>query len=273
MSHNSTHEDRYAHGYHPSVLAVHGRRTAADSAAFLLPHLRAGLDLLDVGCGPGSITLDLAAHVAPGRVTGLDASTDVLEAARAAAVDRGDTTTRFEAGDAYALPAPDASYDVVFAHQVLQHLSDPVAALRELARVTRPGGLVAVRDADFATFGWYPISAGMTRWLALYHAVATANGAEPDAGRRLPAWARAAGLTDLTVSTSTWSYHDAADRGVLADGWAQRTTDSAFGARAVELGLAAPADLQAMADAWRDWAAEPDGWFAMIHGEVIARVG
>ncbi len=263
---------QYTHGHHQSVVAVHGRRRAADSAAFLLPHLRAGLDLLDVGCGPGSITLDLAELVAPGRVLGLDAAASVVETARAAAAERGDTTTRFEVGDVDALEVPDASYDVVFAHQVLQHLSDPVAALREMARVTRPGGLVAVRDADYATFGWYPERAGMTRWLAVYRAVARANGAEPDAGRRLPSWARAAGLTDLTVTTSTWSYHDAAGRMALADGWARRTTDSAFGARAVELGLADRAELEAMAGDWRDWAAEPDGWFAMVHGEVLARV-
>lgn len=254
------------------MVTVHGRRTAADSAAFLLPHLRPGLDLLDVGCGPGSITLDLAGHVAPGRVVGLDAAGTVVDTARAVAVERGDTTTRFEIGDVYELQVPDGSQDVAFAHQVLQHLGDPVAALRELARVTRPGGLIAVRDADFGTFGWYPDSAGMTRWLALYHAVARANGAEPDAGRRLPAWARAAGLTNQTVSTSTWSYHDAASRHMLADGWAQRTTDSAFGERAVELGLTDRTELQAIANAWRDWAVETDGWFAMIHGELLARV-
>lgn len=271
-SHNEDEPERYTHGFHPSVVAVHGRRTAADSAAFLLPHLRGGLDLLDVGCGPGSITLDLAARVAPGRVRGVDASATVLDTARAAAAERGDSATRFEVGDVYALGVPDASYDVVFAHQVLQHLGDPVAALREMARVTRPGGLVAVRDADFATFNWYPASETLGRWLALYHAVTRANGAEPDAGRRLGAWARAAGLTDLAVTTSTWSYLTPEARSVFAAGWAQRTTDSALGERALELGLADPKDLRAMADAWREWAAEPDGWFAMVHGEVLARV-
>lgn len=254
------------------MVAVHRRRTARDCAAFLLPYLRPGLDLLDIGCGPGSITLDLATHVAPGRVLGLDSAPTVVESARAAAAERGDGSTRFAVGDLYALSeVPDASYDVVFAHQVLQHLSDPVAALREMARVTRPGGLVAVRDADFGTWAWHPAAEELTRWLGLYHDVARANGAEPDAGRRLPAWARAAGLTDVTVTTSTWSYHDPQARAVLADGWARRTTESAFGERALELGFADRVGLQAMADAWRAWAAEPDGWFAMIHGELIAR--
>lgn len=274
MSESSHHSAAgpYTHGHHPTVLAVHARRTARDSAAFLIPYLRPGMDLVDVGCGPGSITLDLAGYVAPGRVLGVDSETIVVQTAREAGVSRGDQSTEFLVGDVYALDLPDASFDVAHAHQVLQHLSDPVAALRELARVVRPGGLVAVRDADFASFCWYPANEGLARWLDLYHAVARGNGAEPDAGRRLPTWARAAGLTEVNVTTSTWSYHDPAARAEYADGWAQRVTDSAFGARAVELGLADHRDLEAIAAAWRAWGQAQDGWFAMIHGELVARV-
>ncbi len=93
----------------------------------------------------------------------------------------------------HALELPAASFDVVHAHQVLQHVADPVAALREMARVTRPGGVVAVRDSDYAAFAWYPRLPGLDRWLALYEDAARANGGEPDAGRRLLAWAHAAG--------------------------------------------------------------------------------
>src|SRR3712207_1674237 len=132
----------YTHGHHASVLASHRWRTAENSAAYLLPHLRPGLDLLDVGCGPGTITADLAARVAPGRVLGIDRAEGVLDEAREA----GSAAT-FEVGDVYALDLPDDSFDVVHAHQVLQHLSDPVAALREMARVCRRGGLVAVPGA------------------------------------------------------------------------------------------------------------------------------
>ncbi|MBK8437488.1 MAG: methyltransferase domain-containing protein [Austwickia sp.] len=270
---NNVSSGQYTHGHHPSVVSMHQRRTAQDSAAFLLAHLRPGQALLDLGCGPGSITLDLAARVAPGPVLGVDASATVIETARAAAAERADCTTRFAVGDLYALDLPDDSFDIVFAHQVLQHLTDPVAALREMARVIRPGGLIAVRDADFATFSWYPAHDGLTRWLALYREVCHANGAQPDAGRRLPAWARAAGLTDVQVSTSTWSYHDPSERTAWAHGWAHRVTESALGDRARELDLADSDELAAIADAWHDWAREPDGWFAMIHGELIARIG
>lgn len=114
------------------------------------------MELLDVGCGPGTMTLDLAAFVAPGRVIGVENVEAPLVAAREAAAARGDETTTFGVGDALALPFPDDSFDVVHAHQVLQHLTDPVTALREMRRVCRPGGWVAARDADYAAMSWYP---------------------------------------------------------------------------------------------------------------------
>lgn len=69
---NSNPQAVYTHGHHESVLRAHRRRTAKDSAGYLLPHLQPGMSLLDVGCGPGTITVDLAARVAPGRVTAVE---------------------------------------------------------------------------------------------------------------------------------------------------------------------------------------------------------
>ena len=151
--------------------------------------------MLDVGCGPGTITVDIAARVAPGAVVGIDRADEVLEGARDAARDAGVDNVEFAVGDVYALDFPDASFDVVHAHQVLQHLTDPVAALREMRRVCAPGGVVAARDSDYATFTWWPEDPRLTRWLELYHDVARGNDAEPDAGRRLLAWAHDAGFT------------------------------------------------------------------------------
>lgn len=263
---------RYTHGHSAAVLSAHSRRGAADSAAYLLAHLRAGMDLLDVGCGPASITADLAERVAPGRVVALDAAAGALEAARKTLRERGlSEQVEVTSGDVMALPFEDASFDVVHAHQVLQHLADPVGALAEMRRVTRPGGMVAVRDAVYSAMTWFPEPAGMEQWRSVYTATARANGGEPDAGSRLLSWARAAGFADVTASASTWCYTTPTDRAWQSQTWAQRCLTS-FGPRAVELGLADRADLETMAQAWRQWGDSEDAWFVVVHGEVLARV-
>ena len=191
--------DVYLHGHHASVLASHGARTAADSAAYLLPHLqRRACGSSTWAAGPARSPSTSPRRSAPsGAVTGIENVEGPLEHARRNAAARGDERTRFELADVMALPYADASFDVVHAHQVLQHLTDPVGALREMARVARPGGLVAVRDVDYASMVWHPASEGMTRWLEVYRRLARLNHAEPDAGRHLVAWAHAAGLTRL----------------------------------------------------------------------------
>ena len=263
--------DTYTHGHAEPVLQSHRWRTADNSAGYLLPHLRSGLDVLDVGCGPGSLTVDLAARVAPGRVVGLDVSPAPLAEARALAA-RAGVDVEFVVGDGYALDAADGSYDVVHAHQVLQHLTDPVAALREMARVCRPGGLVAVRDVDYAATTWFPASAGLERWLELYSAVARRNSAEPDAGRRLLSWAHAAGLRDVTATTGSWCFAAPDERAWWGRSWAGRATASAFAEQAVAHGLASAAELDGIATAWLAWAAADDGWLGMLHGELLIRI-
>jgi 2-polyprenyl-3-methyl-5-hydroxy-6-metoxy-1,4-benzoquinol methylase len=263
--------DTYTHGHADSVLQSHRWRTVENSAGYLAPHLRPGLDVLDVGCGPGTITVDVARRVAPGRVVGLDVSAAPLDEARALAARDGVPVT-FAVGDVYALEAADDSYDVVHAHQVLQHLTDPVAALREMARVCRPGGLLAVRDVDYAATTWFPADDGLDRWLDLYERVARRNDAEPDAGRRLLAWAHAAGLRDVTATTSSWCFATPAERKWWGNSWAGRATTSAFAEQAVAYGLADEAELREIADAWLRWAAAGDGWLGMLHGELLIRV-
>jgi SAM-dependent methyltransferase len=262
--------DTYTHGHHESVLRSHEWRTAENSAGYLLPQLRPGMDLLDVGCGPGTITLDLARLVSPGRVLGIDTAEAVVEAARGHAVQRADDTTRFEPGDVYGLQLPDDSFDVVHAHQVLQHLTDPVAALREMRRVCRPGGLVAVRDSDYATMTWFPPNSGLTDWLDLYHRVARGNGAEPDAGRALRSWALRAGFEDVRCSATAWAFATPDERAWWGSLWADRCLHSAFATQAHAGGHATPSQLADIAAAWKSWAATEDAWFGVLHGEVLA---
>ena len=261
----------YTHGHHESVLRSHRWRTAENSAAYLLPHLSSGAAVLDVGCGPGTITADLATLVTPARVTALELTEPALDLARTEITRRGLDNVDFAVGDVHALDFPDDTFDVVHAHQVLQHVADPVAALREMRRVTRPGGIVAVRDGDYAAFVWFPLLPALDEWLALYERIARGNGGEPDAARHLLSWAHAAGFTDVTASSSTWCFATPPDREWWGGMWADRISQSEMAATALRTGAATEADLRRMADGWRAWAADPDGWLSLLHGELICR--
>ncbi|MEV6975129.1 methyltransferase domain-containing protein [Kitasatospora sp. NPDC093806] len=262
----------YVNGHQEPVLRSHRSRTVANSAAYLRGRLRPGQAVLDIGCGPGTITAELAELVGPGgRVVAADTSAEVLAAAARHAAGRGLANVVFEVADVHRLPYADGEFDVVHAHQVLQHVTDPVGALRELRRVTAEGGVVAVRDVDYATMAWYPETPGLDRWLDLYRRIARASGGEPDAGRRLLSWARAAGFTDVTATSSSWTYATPEQREWWGGMWAERITESGIARTAVAEGYADEAELARIAAAWREWAAAGDGWFAMLHGEVLAR--
>jgi ubiquinone/menaquinone biosynthesis C-methylase UbiE len=261
----------YTHGHHDSVLRSHRWRTAENSAAYLVPRLRPGLSLLDVGCGPGTITVDLARLVAPGPVVGIDASATVIDEARSLVEGEGEGPT-FEVGDLYTLPFDDGRFDVVHAHQVLQHLGDPLAALGEMKRVCRPGGVVAARDADYPAFRYFPDEPGMAASIEAYGALTRINRATWDAGRRLLAWAHATGFREVVPSASVWCFATPAERAWWGELWADRFTLSAVAEQLLAHRIATATDLSGFAEAWRAWADSPDGWFAVLHGEVIGLV-
>jgi SAM-dependent methyltransferase len=260
----------YTHGHHESVLRSHRSRTAQNSAAYLLPLLKATDRLLDIGAGPGTITIDLAELVA--EVTATEIGEEELTLTRATVAEHGSANIDLRTADVHALPFEDNAFDVTHAHQLLQHVADPVQALREMARVTRPGGIVAVRDSDYAGFCWWPQLPALDTWLDLYRTAARANGGEPDAGRRLLSWAHAAGLEGVASTSSTWCYATPPERARWGEMWADRILNSAIARQLTESGLATPADLQRISDGWREWAADDDGWISILHGELIYRV-
>lgn len=215
----------------------HGHGHHRPLPGHLLPHLRPGLDLLDVGCGSGEITAELAALVAPGRVVGVDP--------QPAEPREG---VELVVGDVQALGFADDTFDVAQAHQVLHHVADPVAALREMRRVCRPGGVVAARDMDFEAFSWFPTSDGLDEWLAGHVEDERSLGYHPDAGRRLRSWALQAGFADVTSTASVDCYASTDERAQLVRRW----------------GHQAPGVFE-------KWAAADDGWFVVLHGELLAR--
>ncbi|WP_454295490.1 methyltransferase domain-containing protein [Salana multivorans] len=265
---------RYTHGHSDAVLRSHAWRTVENSAEYLIDDLAPGLDVLDVGCGPGTITVDLARRVSPGgRAVGIDTSYEVLMKASELAAVSGIDNVIFEPADVMALPFASNSFDIVHAHQVLQHLQDPVGALREMVRVLRSGGVLAVRDADYGAMAWFPELAGLEEWRQLYDRVARASGGQPDAGRRLLAWVLAAGFEagDVDVTASTWCFADRDSREWWASTWADRVRSSGVAERALALGLATREELDELAEVWIEWGAQDSALFLVPHTEVRAR--
>ncbi|KAJ7292734.1 UbiE family methyltransferase [Mycena rebaudengoi] len=263
---------RYTHGHHESVLRSHIWRTADNSAAYLLSSLEHDMHILDVGCGPGTITADLAKHVPNGHVTGIDAAKEILQQARETSTAQGVENITFAVGDVLALDYPDDSFDVVHAHQVLQHVSNPVAALREMVRVAKLGGIVAARDV--AAMTCYPENRGIAEGQMIYQELARSNGAEPDSGRRLVSWALEAGLerNQITATAGTWCYSTPEEVKWWSALWADRVLASSFATGALERGFATQETLDRVAQSWRMWGAQPDAWFAVLHGEILCRV-
>ncbi|OBT82215.1 hypothetical protein VE02_09003 [Pseudogymnoascus sp. 03VT05] len=261
----------YTTDHASSVLQTHKWRTVANSAAYLLPYLKPGMTILDVGCGPGSISIDLARLTPGSHVTGIDVD-DPLKEARASAAAIGVTNVEFKVGDIHALDFPDASFDVVHAHQVLQHISDPVLALREMRRVAKPGGIVAARES--ASMAWFPESEGITAWRDLTGQVSRAKGGNPHPGSRIHGWAREAGFekSRITCSTGSWCFSTDEERAYWGGSMAERALSSGFAKIAIDGGYATMEELKDISKAWLDFVDDDLAWFGLLHGEIVCTV-
>ena len=156
------------------------------SALFDRLGVGAGMRCLDVGCGGGDVTLELARRVGPrGQVVGVDIDATKLGLARQEAAEQGITNVEFRALD---IRSGDAGtgFDLVYARFLLTHLADPASAIAAFGRALRPGGLLIVEDIDFkGSFAW-PETAAFRRYCELYYAVVHRRGGDPDIGPRLP---------------------------------------------------------------------------------------
>jgi SAM-dependent methyltransferase len=258
-----------AHGVTPGLRRDYAGRTAEMQAAFVLPHLGPGMRLLDVGCGPGTITLGLARAVSPGRVTGIDHDPDHVAAALRLARERGITNASFQLGDVLALPFPDDVFDAAFENNVLTHLSgDATRAAEEVYRVLRPGGLFAARDVDADAVMWGAQDEWMRRFDSLFHAWQRSRGSDITMGTRLSGILREAGFVDTRKSVS------ADTKGTREDVRAHAEIMTLLlagpvGRLAQDRGLADEASLRHMRDSVGAWGEHPDAFFANVHVEVI----
>lgn len=252
----------------------HTWRTLENSAGYLLPHIAPGMKVLDLGCGFGVMSVDFATHVPEGHVTGIDQNSDVLVKARAYAVERSVTNVDFIVGSILELPFPDATFDITHAHQVLQHVSDPVQTLREMKRVTKPGGIIAARETDFEGSVWYPEIEGMVEWRDLYTRVARARGGEPAAGRRLHVWARHAGLDPARIvcTSGTWCISTTEERAIWSELWSSQLPQAHIQDVAIRHDIATKEGIERLVEVWKQWGAHEDAWFSTLAGEIFYRV-
>lgn len=257
-------KENYLPGYTANASAFMAQRTAQSHAAFLLPKLRSGLRLLDCGCGPGSITLGLAALVSPGEVMGLDQQQSQVELARVAAKSEGITNARFDVGSVYELPFPENSFDVVFAHAVFEHLREPAKALSEIGRVLAPGGMIALRSPDWGGFLLAPESDELSEAINYYQALQAQSGGDVHVGRKFKSLLRKNGFDSLEF---TASYECYTSLEVIGEYLAQRLDRAAETAGTPE----EKQRIQNFASTIRNWYRCEDGVFAQSWCEIIGR--
>ena len=265
-------QDAYSVGYDAATLDFFQRRRAASHAAFFIPHLRPGMMLLDCGCGPGTITLDLADVVTPADVVGVDMEANQLRLALSQAGERETANLLFSVADLYSLPFPEDTFDAVFLHGVLEHMRNPVAALGEVRRVLKSEGLVGARHADFGGFLLEPAEPPLDRFVPLFEQLMIHNGGDPMAGRHQVRWLREAGFDTLAVSASydCWTATPQETRR-NADFLAQLVASSGFAAQLIEARLVDKATLAQMSAAFITWGGHPHAFAAEAWGEAVAR--
>jgi ubiquinone/menaquinone biosynthesis C-methylase UbiE len=205
----------------PAPQAIHHElRTAENSAGYVLAKLQSmkyanpNLKLLDVGSGSGTISVTFAKFIPDGHVTGVDLNPEILPRARAVAEQAGVKNVEFQQGDVFKLPFPDAHFDVTHCHQVLTHLKAPWDALREMLRVTKPGGIVAAREGDLETECVWPELPGLLSFHKFISNMMKLAGGSPIGGRQLLSWALKAGASrdHVKLSYGTWWYDTADDK-------------------------------------------------------------
>jgi SAM-dependent methyltransferase len=222
--------------------------------------------VLDAGCGVGSIALDLASMIAPGRIFGIDVDPEQIDVARESATKRGIENAEFATASVYELPFDDESFDVVYANAVLFYLREPLRALVEVRRVLRPGGLAAVTDDDLGTVVISPERPELERAPRLFEMAVAHEGGNARYSRHLRTLMLEAGFARTEGIAHAPEVYGDIDR----TRWFAEFAVGLFGAPSmseviVAEGWASRAELDAMLDAFREWGELPDAFAAWLY--------
>jgi len=259
--------ESYTIGHSPNAVSFMARRSAESHAGFLLPHLKPGMQMLDCGCGPGTITLDLAAHIAPGAIIGIDREESQLQLARQNAVARNVTNATFQQASLYDSSFTEDQFDGVFVHALLEHLKEPVLALREIFRVLKPGGFVALRSPDWGGFLYHPGTPLFDEAVEYYQKLQIHNGGDVHAGRKLASWLLEAKFENPAKSAT---YECPQPITIMSDFLIQRIQESRAKNLPVDDGWATQEKAHAMIGEIRKFSSRPDAFFSIAWCEAIA---
>ncbi|KAI4089262.1 MAG: hypothetical protein L6R37_008073 [Teloschistes peruensis] len=270
---DSAPKSTYSQGHSKEVIASHSARTVSNSAAFLLPHLRPHFSLLDIGCGPGTITSGFCDYLSQGHVTGVDPGESVVEHAISSHPSEKFPNLTFSTGDVLdGLKYEDESFDVVFFHQTILHLPDPVQGMKEARRVLKPGGLLAMRESD--NLNWYPNFPGLGKYNECLDKMLRSAGAPGlFAARGLHAWARQAGFEreKMAIGAGTTVYSSPEERKWWGTVHVGRLSGEAVGGKMKTLGLLGEDELKAMVGDFERWIEDEDGWYTALQCELVAK--
>ena len=241
----------YTFGFEEAGLAFMSRRTLKTHGGFFAAHLKHGMHVLDVGCGPGSITIGIAERVGSGRVTGVDLDESQVALAKRAAAEHEITNADFQTGDAYALAFDDAHFDALYCNALLEHVSDPVRAMREFYRVLKPGGVVGVAGPHWSRFLIAPMDPALAVAVDAFTALQRSNGGDVDVGGKLSQLALEAGFERVKLRAAYQNYDPV---------WLMTET---------LIATLDEAGQSACAQTWREWSNLPHATFAMAWGRCI----
>jgi len=255
-------KERYTLGYSSQTIQRLQQRTAAKEADFLLPHLSAGMRLLDCGCGPGSITVGLAEAVAPGGVVGVDIEPSGYRSAWLQAAKRAEINLHFANADVYSLPFADNSFDAAFLHNVLSHLRMPLDVLKGIYRLLRPGAVIGISHPDFSGQLISPSDPLLERDHELYWRLVEHNGGNPAIGKHQRALLHDAGFVrvEAVAKYSTVSTQDGVR--MRAQGGGRMYGGSAIAQQMIDLGWTDQVELDQILTAWRHWSQHPGAFMA-----------
>lgn len=273
----------YRFGYSKATTASHSSRTIHSDASFVMPHMKPYFKVLDVGCGPGTITIGFASLVDPcqgGSVTGVDVGEPVLQSARQVADSESqgqpswkDMLTFQQANVLEGLPFADGTFDVVFTSQTLSHLAPvpdaPVAALKEMRRVLKEGGFLAARDAASLTYQPYRVELQRCLVDRMYKVI---NGTGDPCGIHMAEYLRKAGwdMHKAQMGGGTTIYTGREQCQWWRDTMGGRLAKGdAFRENWVRAGISED-ECDETRELMDRWAESEDAWYGVLQSEVLA---